>query len=416
MTSFVSLWRPLSPRTPVPLRGEGKGGVPPSPLPFHAPTSRLAPRSSAREAMLPSGGRKGDTAEPRGKVGRNETSETRHMRFRFLLCLIALIGGASAFADRLYILRGDTLSVNTPGAREGRKLATLPKASGTLFAATPDGHRMVWGVLASPSAEGDNLLTRPLTVTLSDQTGMRQKRLFVTNALKDRQGRIISEVGGVLAGGEVTRLSDWVAKSLTWSADSRTLYLSCVLAGEGDEGNGATFAIDAVSGAAIVDSNGRLKVITGLSAIDTRPGWLVGVRSLQKAGAGEKTYCSLYLSDLAKGEKKALPSKNSGVPEYENAASPTLSPNADQIVFTASSGGLWWVDVATEKLQRLIRGEVRSPRWRADGKTVFFLAPRPTVGNKPTYDLFELVLVKGTPQGAPRLAAENVDAYALVEN
>jgi hypothetical protein len=334
--------------------------------------------------------------------------------------LLALILAPSAFADRLYLLRGDTLSVSTPsnklGARESRKLTTIPKASGTLFAATPDGHRMVWGVLASPSTEGDNLLTRPLTVTLSDQTGLRQKRLFTTDALKDRQGRIISEVGGVLAGGEVTRLSDWAPKSLTWSADSRTLYFSCVLAGGGDEGNGATFAVDAVSGAAIVDSNGRLKVITGLSAVDTRPGWLVGVRSLQKAGAGEKSYCSLYLSDLAKGEKKALPSKSSGVPEYENASSPTLSPNADQIVFTASSGGLWWVDVATEKLQRLIRGEVRSPKWRADGKTIFFLAPRPTVGNKPTYDLFELVLVKGVPQGAPRLAAENVDAYALVED
>jgi hypothetical protein len=332
------------------------------------------------------------------------------------------------FADRLYLVRGDTLSVSVPSsapnstasARESRKLTTIPKAttSGILFAATTDGHRMVWGVQAkkedtNTNAEGDSLTARPLTVTLCDQTGSRQKRLFVTDAMKDRQGRVITEVGAVLAGGEVTPLSDWVPKSLSWSADSRTIYLSCSPV-SGDEGNGATFAVDAISGTAIVDSNGRLKVITGLTSVDTRPGWLVGVRSLQKAG--EKSYCSLYLSDLARGEKKALPSKNSGVPEYENATSPALSPNVDQIVFTASSGGLWWVDATTEKIQRLVRGEVRSPRWRSDGKTVFFLAPRPTVGNKPTYDLFELVVVKGTPQGAPRLAAENVDAYALVED
>jgi hypothetical protein len=352
---------------------------------------------------------------------------TRLCSLTLLLCL-ALLGQTATFADRLYLVRGDTLSVSTPGAKESRKLTTIPNlkanASPLLFAATPDGHRMVWGVLAkgadpNTNTEGDNLVARPLTVTLCDQTGSRQKRLFTSNALKDRQGRIVSEVGAVLSGGEVTQLSDWVPRSLTWSADARTLYLSCTPAREGaDDGEGATFGIDAISGAAIVDSNGRLKVITGLTAVDARPGWLVGVRTAPSTN-GNKPYRFLYLSNLSLAEKKALPTKtlkNGEVPDYENALTPALSPGTDQVVFTASVGGLWWMDVVTEKLQRLVQGEIHTPRWRTDGKTVFFLAPRPTVGNKVAYDLFELVVLRGVPQGAPRLAAENVDAYAIVED
>jgi hypothetical protein len=314
---------------------------------------------------------------------------------RTVLSLVLLLGLATtALADRFFVERRGTLYVATAQSKEVRKVVAVAKPTTILWAVLRDGHRVVYG---TRMGEGAGMMSAPLVVMLSDITGSRQKTLFQSDRLKDRQGNPISEVAPLTAEASATTLAEWEPTTLAWGADGRTLYISCRQVS--DPTQGATLAVDGVTGAAFVDAKGRWKVVAPFVQVDTRPKVLAGIG---KEGIG--------VVNVAEGVTQFFNAAGA-TPAYEMPLALALSPDAQTITFTGTGGGLWGSDVKGTSPKRWLSGEVKNPRWRTDGKAVFFLAPRPTVGDTPTYDLFELALKAGVPQGTPRLLVENVEWF-----
>ncbi|MBB6049622.1 PD40 domain-containing protein [Armatimonas rosea] len=315
---------------------------------------------------------------------------------------LALVLTGAAHAERFIFQRGGALYSASRDGKESRKVLELGGATGTLWAASPDGRRIVWTKTSSTETEG-NLATRPVTVFLSDITGRRQKKLFSTDSLKDRQGRGITEIGASVAGGEATTLNDWSLVSLSWSADGRTLYLGCTRVGAAP--GVTTLSVDAQAGTALVDADGRWKSLAAVTQPDARSTYLAAVSLGREAGSAPLVVCN-----LAVGTAWTPVPPLGGTPVYGAALWPALSPDGKKVVFASLPRGLWLAEGPGLQTRRLVSGEVARPRFSEDNKTVLFLSPRPTTADKTAYDLYELPVGSTTP----KVVLSDVDWFDLV--
>lgn len=303
-------------------------------------------------------------------------------------------------AERFLFQRGTSLYLGERDGKETRKLLDIGSGSGRLWSVSPDGRRVVWLKPLSGGDEG-SLEARPIAVFLTDITGRRQKRLFSTDALLDRQGRKITVISPIGAETTTTTLADWAPVSLSWSADGRTLYLGCTRVG----GSGVmTVTVDGQAGTAIVDADGNWKCLAAITQPDARSTYLAGV------SVGRDSTAPLLLCNLALGNAWTPVPPTGGTPPYVAALWPALSPDGKSVAFTSVPRGLWLAEAQGTKLKRLVSGEVLRPRFAEDGKTLFFLAPRPTTTERQAYDLYEL-----TPGSAtPRVVLSDVDWFDVV--
>ena len=313
------------------------------------------------------------------------------------LGLLGLLA-SGAQAERFLFQRGTGLYLATREGKEARKLLDI--GPGHLWSASPDGRRIVWLKPAAGDSEG-GLDTRPATVYLADITGRRQKKLFSTDALTDRQGRKVTALGPLDAGGVQSALAEWSAVSLSWSADGRTLYLGCTRVGP--LAGLATVTVDAQAGTAIVDADGNWKTLAAVTQVDARGTALAGVSLGKLPGGAPLATCNLALGNtwtqLTAGEDP---------PSYGMAQWPALAPDSKSVAFASQPRGLWLAEGT--KLRRLINGEVVRPRFGEDSKTILFLAPRPTTTDKQSYDLFELA----PGATAPKVVLSDVDWFDVV--
>ncbi len=357
--------------------------------------------------------------------------------------LAALIGHTStAFAEQLLFQRGPTLYAADRDGTEARPLFDLApvSASGTSaetatditpWAAAPDGRRVVWmhrgdlAPTADPSAV--NLRDRPALFFISDLTGRHQKPLFSTAALHDRQNKRVTSVGISMIGTpeeiSVRKFESWEPVSLAWSADSRTLYVSCdcllpTLTLK------ATFAVDAATGAALVDADGRWKTVAPMTDVDASGVLIVGAGSaLDPKGTINNPaarYTPLYLINLAAGTRAPLfdplAQGAATLPDYAFARTPALSGNDNRyIAFASANKGLWILDRTTQQYRPLLERNVTRPRWAAEATSLYFLEVRPTQTGKPTYDLYDADFVPSTGQlGLPRPLLQGVDWFDVI--
>ena len=307
-----------------------------------------------------------------------------------------------AHAERFIFQRGSALYSASRDGKESRKLLDISAGAGVLWAASPDGRRIVWAKPTSKESEG-SLAARPLTLYLTDITGRRQKRLLSTDSLTDRQGHKVTEVGETTLSGPNTTLADWSPVSLSWSADGRTLYLGCTRAGAA--AGVMTVTLDAQVGTALVDSEGRWKCLGSVTQPDARSTYLAAVSIGRESGAAPLMICN-----LAVGNAWTPVPPLGGAPVYGAALWPALAPNGKSVVFASVPRGLWLAEGPGLQTRRLVNGEVARPRFSEDGKTVLFLSPRPTTSDKIAYDLYELPLGGTTP----KVVLSDVDWFDLV--
>lgn len=346
------------------------------------------------------------------------------MRPRTLWFVVALVLCAAlstpTWAQRLLFQRGDTLYSAAEDGSDTRKLYPIGPPTETLWAAAPDGRRVAW-LVRGPAKGGDEtvkgLESRPAIVYVSDMTGLHRKRLLATNTLKDRQGRRVTRLtkpAGVSSSfsdePDGTRLDDWEPVSLSWSADSRTLYLSCFYTGE--PGGKATFAVDAVTGIALIDAEGRWKSLAPVTHIEARGALLVGsgFSRYTPQGGSPIPYNPLITIVLTTGEQMVLYTPERGdteLPDQAFATQPALAPENRAIAFAALNKGIYITDKFGKMYRRVVEGGALRPRWSADGKRLYFLLPRPLTGEKPVFDLYFI--------GIPDAVNAVLDAPVLVE-
>lgn len=380
-------------------------------------------------------------------------------RSAFLVLFSLAVTAPSAFAQRLLFQRGTVLYAAEIDGSDPRGLFPLGEAPGALLAASPDGRRVVWMVRSAPAepattppapvsspaagaataaAAPADLESRPAMVFLSDMTGRHQKRLFSTDALRDRRGHKVTVVGADLPGDPDVRssarqLSQWEPVSLSWSADARTLYLSCRLLSQTVAAK-ATFAVDAASGAALVDADGRWKSVAPVTDVDARGVILVGAGTAEAAGpaagAATRRYTPLMLINQAEGTRTTLysPSASGGagtgaavataetLPDYAFALDPALSGNDNRyIAFTSANKGLWILDRTTSTYRQLLDRNVTHPRWTLSANGLYFLEPRPLADGKTTYDLYSATFAPRTGELAiPQVVLQGVDWFDIV--
>ena len=307
-----------------------------------------------------------------------------------------------AHAERFIFQRGSTLYSASRDGKESRRVLDMGTPPGGLWSASPDGRRIVWARTLTSDAEG-SLEAHPITLFLGDITGRRQKKLLATSALTDRQGQKITEIGPTIPNGPSTTLKDWSLVSLSWSADSRTLYLGCTRSG-GAAGV-MTVSVDAQAGTALVDAEGRWKCLAPVAQSDARSTFLAAVSIGRESGTAP-----LQLCNLAVGNAWTPVPPIGSTPPYGAALWPALAPNGKSIVFASMPRGLWLAEGPGLQTRRLINGEVARPRFSEDGKTVLFLSPRPTTADKIAYDLYELPVGGNTP----KVVLSDVDWFDLV--
>ena len=388
---------------------------------------------------------------------------------------------AASPAQQLLFLRGGTLyQAASAGQSPGHREFTLGSGGDRsesvclTWAAASDGRRVIWmtrggngstgsgatDVAATDAGSGTGLRARPAILYVSDLSGRHRKKLLETNALRDRLGRPVGALGIDDATGS---LDDWEPVSVSWSSDCRTVYVSCLaLTGEGGK---ATFAADAASGAVVVDGQDRWRSIAPATAINARGRLLVGsgfahFSSAAAAGMAAATpaasitaptggnnasaptpgagptptvptalpaalrYGPLLLVNLAEGTRTPLyaaPASTApaDLPAYAFATDPALSPDGSRIAFATVDRGLWVVDWKTRTYHQLVEGAIRTPHWTADGKSLYFLLPRPgTAGKTETTDLYAVDVPTIFPDAdadAPvRLVLQNLDGFHLV--
>ncbi len=327
------------------------------------------------------------------------------MKVQNLLAVgVALVLAEAAHAERFVYQRGGVLYSASRDGKENHKVLELGTGIGPLWSASPDGRRIVWARALTADTEG-SLETRPISFFLGDITGRRQKKLLATDSLNDRMGRKITEIGPTIPNGPTTTLSDWSLVSLSWSADSRTLYLGCTRSG-GAAGV-MTVSVDAQTGAPLVDAEGRWKCLAPVTQPDARSTYLAAVSIGRESGTAPLQVCNLALGI------SWIPVPPIGTtPPYGAALWPALAPNGKSIVFASIPRGLWLAEGSGLQTRRLINGEVARPRFSEDGKTVLFLSPRPTTADKIAYDLYELPLGSSTP----KVVLNDVDWFDLVSD
>jgi hypothetical protein len=191
-----------------------------------------------------------------------------------MLCAAVLCALApAARAERLVFQRGDALYLANRSGGEVRRLFAIGKPTDGGWAPSPDGRRVAWyAPVKENRPPGASLQDRPVVVWVADLSGQRRKRLFATDALRDLQRRRVTQLS---VGGAPGAFKDWALDSLTWSADGKSLYLSCTLLNP--TGGRATFVADAATGAVVVDAQGRWKSIAAVTQADARGPLLVGV-------------------------------------------------------------------------------------------------------------------------------------------
>jgi WD40-like Beta Propeller Repeat. len=378
---------------------------------------------------------------------------TRNAFSLLLLAVVAVFATTPVRADRIVYQQGDALYL-LDEERGGApiKLSTLGAVTGPLWALAPNGRQIAWAVRASsatlppaprpPAAgsavsvgalqvneEGEGAVPPPtaaaptaspppqsapaksggdgLTLYVADLPDGLPKRLFATDAPRDRLDRPVTALSGAYGALRGYRLA-----SLGWSADGKTLYLGLnpVAGGEAEKPSKepVTVAADAATGAALVDAAGRWRVLAPLMAADACGARLVGMGA---AGA-------MTLLDLAAGRRTTLAPPAGGAGAWSAPRDPVLAPPAgDQVAFAATPAGLYVASgIGGEKTsaRRIISGDIARPRWSADGTRLFFLVPRPTAGGGRTlYDLFVAPLSAGAEAtaGAPRRVYERLDTF-----
>ena len=303
-------------------------------------------------------------------------------------CLFfAGMAAAAAHAERLVFQRGDSLYVAAGDGKDVRRLFAVGKPVGTAWAPSPDGRRVAWAApVKATDRAGLGLKARPMTVYLAELSGQRRKRLFATDDLRDRQGRTVERlnVGRSPVPEGADGFDSWLLDSLAWSADGKSLYVSCSLIG--NVGGHATFVVDSATGAAVIDAQGRWKSIAPVTEVDARGAHLVGV-GLDRdprtpvdtdAPPSEGRYRPLLVTNLAEGKTTSLLPPDvmaDSPPPYSGAVTPDLSPDGRTIAFGTLGGGLWLVDLGGKAYRRLTEERADDmPRWSLDGKRVLFLS------------------------------------------
>ena len=339
------------------------------------------------------------------------------------LCAVTAAALGPARADRLVFQQGDALYAADADGQAIRRLFAVGRPNEVVWTVSPDGRRVAW--LAPRGGAGDHgaasaLHEKPISVWVCDLSGRRRRRLLVTSDLRDRQGRPVTRVSPAKAGGENDTFAEWGAPdSLAWSADGKSLYLSCASRTAGGRGSGGAFIVDADTGAAVVDAEGRWKSIAPVREVDARGSLLVGVgygRSSDAGGAARErsAFSPLLVADLAEGSIRSLLPGDftpGNRPEYADAQGPTLSPNGETVVFGARGSGLWLVDTQGRNYRRLTNTpDDRSPRWSSDGKRILFLA-RGLSGGRPMTVLSRVDLPSGDRR---RVLLSWVDRFFLV--
>ena len=337
----------------------------------------------------------------------------------FALFYVAVVSVAvvpPVAAQRFVYQRGDTLYTADKTGKSPRRLLSIGIAPGTLWAAAPDGRRIAY-LVRQGTGTLNGLAASAATVYLSDFDGRRRKRLFSTDALHDRQGRLVAEVAAPPAPGP---LADWEPLSLSWSGDSRTLYIACERISEPKFR--AAFAVDALSGFAVIDGDGRWKSIAPMTEVESRGGLLVGsgLAGFTPSGGSETIYTPLTtvnLFDQTRGALYAAPTGLAALPEYANAHAPALGPG-NRIIAFANDKGLWTTDKFGKAYRRLLEGVVRRPRFEpnlTEAMGIYCLLPRPNAGDKAIYDLYRVELPEGpdSPTPPPTLILQGVDWFDL---
>ena len=255
--------------------------------------------------------------------------------------------------------------------------------------------------------------------------GRHQKTLLQSGAIHDRLGRPVAAWGG--GEGADTGAGEWEPVSISWSADGRTIYLSCASVGGGRAAK-ATFGADSASGAALVDADGRWKNIAPVTFLDSRGGLLAGsgaARFAPPGGGDPIPYAPIVVINLAEGGTRTplfAAGATPDLPAYAFAAWVALSPDNGRVAFTVAGSGLWLTDRRRPSYRLLVEGAVIRPRWASDGNRLRFLLARPRTASPdspaptPAYDLYEITVPDIAGGDAPplRLLLQNVDAFDLV--
>jgi hypothetical protein len=380
---------------------------------------------------------------------------------------ISIAAAVPAHAERLLVVRGGDLYTAAPNGSSPQRLFSLvdSNASGDsamlLFcAASPDGRRFAWATAPRPPAASaqasgapptapSDLESRPVTVYLSDLSGVHEKRLFSTDTLHDRRGKRVMTLGAELPtdpgdDSPLRQPEQWEPTSLAWSADSRTLYLCCRLLSV-DTAARATFAVDGATGVALVDGEGRWKSVAPVTDVDARGAAIVGVGVMQTAAptvsdpttgaARPLTYSPLVLINLAEGQHTTLfspappppadqaPAATTAVaqapplPDYAFALAPALSGNDNRFVaFTSVNKGLWLLDRTALQYRLILDLNVSHPRWTPSATGLFFLEPHPqSATGKPTSDLYAAPFVPATGElGIPQFVLQDAWWFDVV--
>jgi len=414
------------------------------------------------------------------------------------ICCTASVSPAAQAADTVFYQRAGALFAADADdtAASARRLMTLPVGAEMRWDVSPDGRRIAWlivrpgAVVAAPSvtkkpvvpATGTGMKTRPATLFIADRTGRRQKKLLDTDTLRDRQGRRVTGLSAASPGSADAEplpggFDAWEPVGLCYSADGKTLYISCVssapsvatisaspapspapVASDGAVPavptkpapapslspqrspsppaptftNRATFAVDAATGAAVVDAQGRWKSFAPLTDVDAAGTLLAGLgRQARAATSTEASSPPLVLVNLAEGKVTTLaaprpPGTPAAPPIWTNPSAPALAPNgAARMAFVSANArkGLWLCDTASGKtFRRLLSGDVSRPRWGANGARIYYLAPRPSATDRPTFDLYVVDAPKtlapsvpsndpAPPPATPRLVLQNVEWF-----
>lgn len=332
----------------------------------------------------------------------------------FFLASIALVFALSpsALADRLAFQRGDAVFLDAlDGKSSHKRLALL--SGDALWAISRDGRRLAW-LKRAPGGSDTGLLSRAAAIFVTDSAGRREKKLLSTDGLKDRSEKRVTEIGPTRPDGGATRLDDWTPLSLGFSADGRTIYLGIARTGNA-EVELATVAIDASTGAAVVDADGRWKVLAPVAQADARDAFLAGVGA---AGTGEATDGAFAPLTVIRFDEESVsplpPTAVSGgkKPAYGSAFLPSISPDAKRIAFSSIPAGLWLADPLGKYVKRIVSTEATRPRWSTDGKLLYFLAPRPSTGDRPHYDLYSLPADALT--AAPKKLLDDIEFFDIV--
>ena len=338
----------------------------------------------------------------------------RGMRLCSSFAVLFVFAGpiATSHADRLIFQRGDAVYLSALDGGAARKRATLSDGDGG-WAAARDGRRIAW-VKRVPGPADAGMTSRPTAIYVADTAGRREKKLVTTTTLKDRSDRRVTEIAPTRTDGGVTRLDDWTPLSLGFSADGRTIYLGIARTGN-TEVELATVAVDAYSGAAVVDGDGRWKVLAPVAQADARDDFFCGVGSANTGAASDGAFAPLTVVRFADESIASLPPtavSGGKKPAYGSALLPAISPDSKRIAFSALPGGIWVSDPLGKFVKRVIATDGTRPRWSTDGTTLYFLAPRPSTGTRPSLDLYSLPA--GTLTGSPKKVADDLDWFDVI--